>query len=158
MATPILLRSRTSNRNELKSLWSEYSDYVATIRSKLPLELAAFADAEYHYDFTDHRSLHDSRAVKFEVSSYVCEANEPKLRIDLWLLGAYGDYITKIQYLDVGNWDLPSLRANKLELSLDEFGFNGYEIIHWIRWVDGIIWTIKCRDFRIEQHPCSEIY
>jgi hypothetical protein len=56
----ILTHDRPLNSyEEWQSHWSEYRDYLASVRTQLPPAAYDFATAPWHYDFADHRAPHD---------------------------------------------------------------------------------------------------
>ena len=55
-----LVESLTSDPAVFKNRLEAYYEYLESVRDRLPADAFSFATAAWHYDFSDHRSPHDS--------------------------------------------------------------------------------------------------
>ena len=45
---------------ETSAIFRRYHAYIQSVRGEIPAGAWAYASAEWHYDYDDHRSPHDS--------------------------------------------------------------------------------------------------
>ena len=135
--------------------WREYHDYLESVRGRMPLSAFEFATAPWHYNFADHRSLHDSW-VDALVISEPARGDRHEIRsleIEVRLLAPYHDGITTLKYRGVVSYSLDaqfvsSPRGNGHgdwlgdELRLSTRG----SVLHEIEFRHGSRWIIECED------------
>ena len=142
------------NRQQRK--WTEYRQYLATVREFLPVSAFEFATACWR-DPEDHRSLHDSWVESltiFEPSSG--DRHEQRsLEIHVRLLGAYHDGHMTLNYREVQSYSLetpldsklPPLRVGHGDWLYDEVTLSKQNFVqHEVEFRRGSRWLIECKD------------
>jgi hypothetical protein len=158
-----------STREDLdrqKEKWREYREYLKLVRERMPRSAHEFATASWHFDWGDHRSLHDS----WVDSLFIREpANGDRheirsLEIEVRLLGPYHDGNTTLSYRDVQAYSLdtpfgfvsPRQNAGHGDWLCDEVRLSQRDhVIHEIEFSHGSRWVIECKDIEWTWAPFS---
>ena len=116
-----------------------YHSYLESVKDRMPKSAYEFATAEWHYNFSDHRALHDSWLEELIVREPACgERNENRsLEIFIRLLAAYHDGYIELTYKNVRSYSLGKPRDSWLnhrdwlndEIRLSENGLVLHEIV-----------------------------
>src|SRR3974377_181628 len=96
----------------------EYSQHLASIASRLPIETKSFALAPWYRDPTCHDCPHDSWLLDASLKAGISDAR--MLNLDMTLLGAYHDRILSFQY------------SNVVELRIDIIGIDKENVGDWL--------------------------
>jgi hypothetical protein len=135
-----------------KRAWSEYNAYLASIASRLPESARAFALADWHYNFSDHRCPHDSWLE--DLSVWYATGGERRTsrtaQIVARFLGAYHDGFIEIAYTNATRHKLVQGAGDWLydEVRLTEDG----AVLHEIEF-EGGHWLIECSDITARWIP-----
>lgn len=142
---------------ELGDAWVRYRTYLFSIEQRLPAEAFQFATAMWHYNPRHHQALHDSwlrQVVIRESEIDKAAGNGPVIEIEL--LGAYHDGITKLTYRGVLAYEatLPA-ETKRLggepshgDLELDELRLSeSGNVLHEIHFSSSAQYVIECRSF-----------
>jgi len=131
--------------------WRDYGEYLESLRHRLPTSAFEFATAAWHYDTSDHRSLHDSWLESMTISEPAQgERHEIRpIEIQVRLFGAYHDGHTTLRYREVIAYSLDTPAEFKLppfgvghgdwlrdEIRLSERGY----VLHEIEFSRGSRW------------------
>ena len=83
--------------------WKRYSDYVETIRHRLPPNVYTFASDPRHFDLDSPSSLHDAWLEACTIREAACGQRQEirKLEIALCLLGPFHDRRIHLHYTGV---------------------------------------------------------
>jgi hypothetical protein len=150
----------------IKKHFSDYYQYLESIKDKLPKNVIDFATASWHYDPNDHKCPHDAwvESLKIiELSSGERRRNR-NIEIHLQLLGAYHDGFIDLIYKGVKGYAL-ALRevvnpesnswhgdwlADEIRLSDDGI------VIHEVEFPVGGSWKIFFTDIEYKWTPFNE--
>jgi hypothetical protein len=93
---------------ETRAMFRQYRAYIESVKGEMPAGAWAYASAEWHYDYDDHRSPHDSWLESVVVSEPSSGARSEirKVEITITLLGAYHDGHLILRYQDVARYEL----------------------------------------------------
>jgi len=147
--------------------WREYVQYLESFRDRIPKSALEFATAPWHYNTSDHRSLHDSW-VESLVISEPSQGDRHEIRsleVQIRLLGPYHDGNTKLRYQEVLSYSLNTQGESKYaprpnvghgdwlcdEVRLSERS----HVLHEIEFRHGSRWVIECRDIEWIWEPCA---
>lgn len=148
--------------------WAMYRRELERIQRKLRPNTRAFAMAEWHYDPSDPRCLHDAwlEAVTISERADPADAALRSLQIGVRLLGAYHNGFIELTYADVESYtlDMPyrrhpsaASRPSHGDWMVDEISFSQHgKIIHEIEWQNGGHWIIECNDIEYRWLPDPE--
>lgn len=153
------------NAEKTKKQWNAYYQYLDSIQKHLPPETLAFAKSSWHYDFSDHKSPHDSWVESLNIVEVSSGKRHEKRRIDfnLRLLGAYHDGFIELHYANVESYSInkPPRRYKQLEIGhgdwrIDEIRLSDqFLVIHEIEFREGGNWLIECADIIYKWEPIS---
>ncbi len=142
---------------ELKDRRNKYYAYLESIRDRLPPVAYAFAIADWHYDVSDPRCLHDAwvdRVTLATVPSLRTFKRQSKqhhrTELRVRLLGAYHDGLIELRYVNVqecvlsedGEWLYDEIR-------LSEDG----RVIYEISFASRKRWLITCENIEYTWKP-----
>ncbi|MCW0216899.1 MAG: hypothetical protein OJI67_01140 [Prosthecobacter sp.] len=150
MSSPILTDYRATTFEDAQRKWKEYKSYIDSIRHRLPAGIAQIADAEWRYDAANSKSFHDASLLRVSILPRQFYGDD-FIDIEMELLGACEDIVTKIGYKSVIAWNLAYTKAANLELNQDEFFITEEGFAHRIVWVNGTIWEIIFTDIYVNQ-------
>lgn len=150
----------STDYQELGQAWDRYQRYLRSVEHSLPPEVFQFASAEWHYDPSDHRSLHDSWVEALAIRELPA-SNGSRVRrvtIEVELLPPYHDGKTTLVYEDVTRYDLmcggvtsspASPAAGHGDWVADEVRLsqNG-SVLHEVLFSSGARWLIECATVR----------
>jgi hypothetical protein len=154
---------RSSRPKEIDKTFAEYRGYIESVRSKLPVSAYKFAVADWHYDATDHRCLHDSWVESLQIRE-PSTGNRHHVReteITVRLLGAYHDGSLELSYSGVCSYSLSGKipaqpktghgdwLTDEIRLSDEDF------VLHEIVFSSGSHWLIECLDIAVRWLPHS---
>src|SRR4051812_13163180 len=149
------------NQNDLAffdSRFSEYINYLDSIKESFPKSAREFALADWRLDYTDHRNPHDSWVENcriFEESSG--ERKEIRvLHIETRLLGAYHDGFLDLKYLNVATYSLTKTSSfgKHDDWLYDEVRLSENNLVlHEIDFASGASWLIECDDIEFNWKP-----
>ena len=135
---------------ESKRRFSEYKEYLETIKGKLSFFPINFIFEEWYTDIASHKCIHDSWLDKVLIS----EDDENKVTITLKLLGAYHDGFITLKYSDVQYYKLNRNESSTIksshgdlryeEFRLDEDGNQIHEF-DWYTLDENAAFLIACR-------------
>lgn len=143
--------------------WTEYAQYLESIRDRLPRSAFEFATGNWRRS-EDHYSLHDSwvECLTISESSSGNRREDRSLEIQVRLLGAYHDGYTTLKYHQVQSYSLSTPREPSLpsfdvghgdwlhdEIRLSDRGF----VLHEVEFSRGSRWTIECKDIERTWEP-----
>lgn len=150
---------------ELGKAVASYQAHLEAIKDRLPPEAYEFATASWHYDPSDHRSLHDSwieelaireapAVIRNELHKSPMSIDAREWTIDVRLLGPYHDGHTVLQYRGVRAYRLdgktesdqrgPRWRGHG-DWLVDEVRLaNSGAVLHEILFASGSRWLIEC--------------
>lgn len=129
-----------------------YEQYLEQNRQSFPASAFAFASADWHYNFNDHKALHDSWLVDMSVrETNSANSDERVTEIQLKLLGAFHDGHLRLTYHDVRSYQIGSATSAHTSIDRDEVRLseNGY-VLHEIVWWQDVKWLIECTDISCE--------
>jgi hypothetical protein len=141
---------------DLGESWVRYRKYLLSIQHELPQEVFEFAAAKWHYDPTDHRSLHDSWVETMVLREVAPEDGSRARTIELRaeLLGPFHDGKTTLTYVDVVRYEimlpnsgssLPAPGHGHGDWLIDEVRLSGDgRVLHEVAFASGARWTIEC--------------
>lgn len=160
--TFILKRDRPKNSiEEWSDGWQAYCDYLESVREQLPKSAYEFATADWHYNFSDHRSPHDSWLEELSISERASGERKQHRLIEIFVLlfAAYHDGYIKLTYKNVRCYSLEKNQSSKIENNdwlYDEIRLSDDgRVLHEIDWVDGH-WLIECEDVLYEWKPFGD--
>src|SRR5688572_8590735 len=94
----ILRTDRPKNSfEEWNEAFHEYSKYLNKIKNKITQSVFEFATSAWHYNFEDHRTLHDSWLQYVTINEHINRTTKVNIR----LLGAFQDLFIDIEYQNV---------------------------------------------------------
>jgi hypothetical protein len=139
-----------------------YRDYLESVKDRMPQSAYEFATAEWHYNFSDHKALHDGWLEELIIREPASgERNEIRsLEIFVRLLAAYHDGFIELTYKNVRGYSLGKPVDSSLpnhrdwlndEIRLSENGL----VLHEIIWESGE-WLIECEDVIYEWKPLEK--
>src|SRR5712664_461435 len=109
---------------ELLERSKAYREYLQSIKERLPLSAFEFATAAWHYDYSDHRCLHDSWVESLTIKERESgeRLHHRSLSISARLFGAFHDGHVLLDYADVYMYSLegPKARAGHGDWLVDE--------------------------------------
>jgi len=162
-----------SNLNDFHSRWNEYYRYLSDISQRLPEGARYFANADWHWDFADHRCPHDAWLKKIEINEnrMLDVPQSATVNINIALLGAYHDGYILLHYFGVRSYKFDTSRSNILnidlgvanghgdwymdEISLSDDGFP----VHEIQFTSSeTCWSIEAEDIVYEWLPVQGNY
>ena len=137
--------------SELGEAWTKYTAYLVSIKERIPRAAYEYAFASWHYDPRDHRAMHDSHLQQVLIDS-PGPWNPEGCRIQVTLLGAYGDGLIRLTYDGVYEYELgdprrpepgPHTSEQPADWLTDEvrLGSSG-RMIHEILFAGGRTWMI----------------
>ena len=141
-----------------------YREYLASLEGKLPSSAYAFATAEWHYDYHDHRCPHDAWVEHLTIQE-PSSGERRQIRgldIQVRLLGAYHDGYIELSYKNVNGYQLsyapgPSCGGHSDwlvdEIRLSEHGNVVHEVVFW----SNARWYIECEDIEYKWLPFNEM-
>lgn len=139
------------------SLWNRYREYLASISGRLPQSARAFALAEWHHDFNDHRALHDSwveSVLIFETATGE-QQEYRQTHIKLRLLGAYHDGHIELEYTNVTRYSIGSDYSDHGDWLYDEIRLSESGLVlHEIE-IGGKTWIIEAEDICYSWMPLA---
>lgn len=151
-----------------KQQWRAYEQHLQKIAKKLPPSVKEYAQAEWHYDPSDHRCPHDSWLEHIIIRELANgERSEIRsLEIEMRLLGAYHDGHLEFIYSDVesyclnqpyreGRWETNEKGHKDWMVDEIDLSRHGY-VWHEIEWQDGGHWMIECKSFEYRWIPKTE--
>lgn len=154
----ILTKDRPANSpEEWQVSWSNYCDYLASIKSRLPPTAYDFASASWHYDFSDPKSPHDG----WLDSLVIKETGDGERRqhrtvqLGIQLLGAFQNGHIDISYCEVQGYSLSHRSDLTLDADIRRHGDWLYDEVrlsprgnveHEIEWSGGSNWVIESKD------------
>ena len=159
-----LIDSLTSDADTFKNQLDAYYRYLESVKDSLPPDAFSFATATWHYDFSDHRSPHDSwvESITLREPSSGERHQHRKIEITVMLLAAYHDGHIVLAYQDVRSYQLtalPSSNSTPLrnghgdwlidEVRLSESGLVSHEIL----FSSGARWLIESADIQYQWEP-----
>ena len=156
-----------ASREVVAARWREYVAHIESVRGDLPDEAAAFALAEWHYDFRDHRCPHDAWVESVAVVELARGERQEirSLEIRIVLLGAYHDGRIHLIYPGVTRYDLrqPSgaygpAHGDWLVDEVDVAPTSTPEqrrVVHAIAFASGARWTIEAANILYEWVPAT---
>jgi hypothetical protein len=158
---------REASPSELVRRLAEYRIYLESVRGQMPESAYAFAMADWHYDHSDHRCLHDAWVRQVDVKEVGSGARLSDRHVDLGteLLGAYQDGLVRLQYIGVEAYliELPqqAIKASRRghgdwlidEVSLNQAG----GVRHEVFFSTGARWIIDCADLICEWHSLGSM-
>ena len=140
--------------------WKKYKHYLLNIKHKLRPATREFALAEWHYDTSDPRCLHDAwlESVTLQESAISDDLQDRRQVIVIRLLGAYHDGHIELTYHEVSSYtfDQPYRWVQEGMVNrchgdwlVDEVRLsdNG-KIIHEIEWENRGHWIVECGDIK----------
>lgn len=156
----ILTKDRPLNSyEEWQSAWSNYCNYLESVKSLLPGSAYEFASAPWHYDFHDHRAPHDGWVEEVLIREPALGERKEKRSLEVFvlLLGAYHDGHIELRYSEVDSYSLTSGVSIGLghgdwlydEIRLSDQG----RVLHEVEWSRGGSWLIECGDVSYEWIP-----
>src|SRR5919202_1729543 len=150
---------------ELRPRFEAYRRYLDSVREQLPPAAFAFATADWHYAFSDHRCPHDAWVEALTISEPASGERQEQRRIDIHvrLLGAYHDGHIDLYYRDVRSYTL-ELPASPSRIKIGHGDWRDDEVrlserglvLHEIVFVGGSHWLIECEDIQYEWRPFAE--
>lgn len=83
--------------------WKAYCDYLETVKDRLPRSPYEFATADWHYNFSDHKSPHDSWLEQLTISERATGERKQHRSIEIFvrLFAAYHDGYIELTYKKV---------------------------------------------------------
>lgn len=153
--------------DEWKKCWQTYRAYLESVKDILPKSAYEFATAEWHYNFSDHKALHDGWLEELIVREPATGERKQHRSLEIFvrLLAAYHDGHIELTYKNVQSYSFirqtvtsssERQAASSLnhgdwlndEIRVSENGF----VLHEIVWVNGD-WLIECEDVFYEWKP-----
>jgi hypothetical protein len=147
---------------EAAKRFDEYQRYLQSVKAMMPSSTFAFASAEWHYDFKDPRSPHDSWVESVEINEPASGARQERrgVEINVRLLGAFHNGHILLKYVGVRAYTMqhasPSAAASKGhgDWLIDEITLSPKAtVVHAVRFSDGARWHIECDDIHYEWRP-----
>jgi hypothetical protein len=158
-----LVDSLTTDADSFKNQLEAYYQYLASVKDRLPPDAYSFATASWHYDFSDHRSPHDSwvESITVREPSAGDRQQHRQIEITVLLLAAYHDGHIALTYKDVRNYKLSSdsapLRNGHGDWLIDEVRLSESGLaIHEVEFASGARWLIECADLQYQWKPALE--
>lgn len=144
--------------DEFKKCWQAYRDYLVSVKDILPKSAYEFATAEWHYNFADHKALHDGWLEELIVREPATGERKQhrSLEIFIRLFAAWHDGHIELTYKNVRSYSFGK-PADKLpnhrdwlndEIRVSENGL----VLHEIVWESGE-WIIECENVFYEWKP-----
>jgi hypothetical protein len=148
----------------LKNCFDEYYRYLQSVRKSLPPSAFAFANAPWHYDYSDHKCPHDAWVESLNINELSSgeRSQYREIEINVRLLGAYHDGHIELLYKKALSYSLTSSAEFKMsplgeghgdwlidEIRLSERGF----VLHEINFSKGGNWIIECTDIDYKWIP-----
>ena len=154
--------------NNMGSRWSEYKDYLETIKDKLPPDGYLIGSNYWRLGMSSPGNFHDSWVEKVVISEEPTEGRRHRIkaqhrRLDIFvrLLGSYWDRYHELHYFDVQSYALffgpedgERTAVPHSDWLIDEVRLsdNGY-MIHEVEFRSGARWLIECKDFTYKEKP-----
>lgn len=160
------IQGKDLDYEDFKAKWLEYSEYLKSLKDKIPKSAYEFATADWHYDTADAKCPHDSwlEELKFnEVTEKDGKFEFKTAELYLKLLGAYHNGHLEIRYKNIKEYAFKGFKDFfapqdlngfihhdwlRDEIRLSESGF----VIHEIEWVNAH-WIIECEDIESDWIP-----
>ena len=136
--------------------YAEYFSHLESIKESFPPSVYEFATADWHYDFSDPRSPHDSWLQKLEIIE-PAEGDRKQMRsceVKATFLGAYHDRNWIFHYKKVANYSFvaPSVLPGHGDFHIDEFASSGAgNFSHRIQFASGALFSVECADMAISE-------
>lgn len=158
---------------EINHRFSDYCEYLASIKDKLSENVFNFAIADWHYNPDDHRCPHDAWLESLNISE-VRDIENPRnnedIQIDIVLLGAYHDGRIHLSYKGVTYYNLGKAplvgkqaevfgkpAATHGDWIIDEISLSEENlVVHTIAFSNEVEWVIQCKDFEYQWIPFTE--
>lgn len=147
---------KSKEPSKIKQAFDEYYNYLETIKDKLPPTALNFAKAEWHYNPTNPKCLHDSWVENVCIKEIAEGKRREKRTVSLKirLFGAYQDGYTELVYTNLNRYNIMFFKTLSPanighgdwlydEIRTSEGGF----LLHEIEFSSGIIWTIESNGF-----------
>jgi hypothetical protein len=148
--------SKGSGPEEIAFALQTYTAYVESVRHALPESAYAFAAAQWHYNYTDHRCPHDSWLESLTISE-PASGNRREIRhveIAVRLLGAFHDGFLELSYPGVRSYSLSGAAGSSTNAGhggwlTDEIRLSEKNMVHHeILFSNGSRWLIESEDIR----------
>lgn len=158
--------------DELRSAWNAYSNYLETVKDRLPKSAYEFAVAPWHFfnpesvldhdDPRTHMAPHDSwlDAVTMTEPSSGDRSQYRSINITTRLLGPFHDGHIEFTYAGVRSYSMTATLISQEageghgdwlndEIRLSERGY----LLHEIEWSRGSTWLIESKEFSYRWMP-----
>jgi hypothetical protein len=151
---------RATDISELIEQSRTYTEYLQSVKERLPLSAFEFATAPWHYDHSDHRCPHDSWVESLTINEPATgeRLQHRSLRISTRLLGAFHDGHLLLGYADVQMYSLesPKTQAGHGDWLIDEIRLsdNGC-VLHEVLLSNDSRWLIEAKDISCEWRPSA---
>ncbi len=152
----ILRKDRPENStNEFRESWNAYQNYLESVKNNLPQSVYEFAIAEWHYDFSNHKALHDSWLEEIIVREIASGDRKQFCSTEIFvrLLGAYHDGFIELTYKNVQSYSFEKRGFSPINTNdwlYDEIRISQNNFaLHEIEW-DSADWLIECADILYE--------
>jgi hypothetical protein len=162
--TYILTKDRPQNSfEEWQSCWSNYWNYLETVKGAFPRSAYEFASAPWHYDFSDHRAPHDGWVEEVLISEPSSGEREQNRSLELFvrLFAAYHNGHIELKYSEVHSYSLTSglsISSGHGDWLYDEIRLSDQgRVLHEVEWSRGGLWLIECGDVFYKWIPLSSI-
>ena len=149
---------RPTDISELLEQSRAYTEYLQSVKERLPLSAFEFATAAWHYDYSDHRCPHDSwvESLTIDEPARGGRFEDRSLRISTRLLGAFHDGHLLLDYADVLMYSLesPKTRSGHGDWLFDEIRLseNGF-VLHEVLFSNDSLWLIEAKDISCQWRP-----
>jgi hypothetical protein len=133
--------------------YQEYLQYLESVKDSLPLAAYEYGKAEWHYDLSDPRSIHDAWLRTLTINEVSNERPE-RYQIEISFLGAFHDRLFKFAYTGVTQYQLltPSTAEAHGDVYFDEIRLsNKRNVIHEVLFMTNVRWIIECKSFLFEE-------
>ncbi len=145
---------RAAHVSELRA----YTEYLQSVKERLPLSAFEFAAAAWHYDHNDHRCPHDSWVESLTINEPARGARlqDRSLRISTRLLGAFHDGHLLLDYVEVHmySFENPKTRAGHGDWLVDEIRLSETGLVlHEVLFGNDCRWLIEAKDILCEWRP-----
>lgn len=137
-----------------------YREYLRSVKERLPASAFEFATAAWHYDYSDHRSPHDSwvESLTIDEPARGGRLEDRSLRISARRLGAFHDGHLLLDYADVQMYSLknPKARSGHGDWLFDEIRLseNGF-VLHEVLFSNDSLWLIEAKDISCQWRPSA---
>jgi hypothetical protein len=147
--------------DDVAAAFQRYREYLQSMREVFPPSAFALATSEWYFDFRDRRCPHDAclDSLSLAESSRGERGKEPRLSLNVRLLGAYHDGYIELHYAQVFGYAF-RLRCGDDghrdwrydELRVSERGYLVHEIEWWGAGETGV-WVIEASDLEFRWVP-----